>query len=338
MSDLRPPPSALGPPPSDFRPQISELRLPPSKMNYVLITPARNEEALIRKALDSVTAQTLPPLKWVIVDDGSTDRTAAIVEEYATQFPWIELVRRPQHLDRSFAGKVHAFNAGFARVQSLAFEVVGNLDADISFDPDYMAFLMERFSEDPQLGVAGTPFTQDGGYDSARDSFEGESYVAGGAQMFRAKCFADVGGYIPIRGGGVDWIAVMTARMKGWTVRSFREKRFHHYRTLGTADSSAMGAAYDYGRRAYTLGSSPVWHVVRCLYRMKQKPYILGGCALFAGYFWASLRRVKRLVNREMIRFHRREQMKKLHTILASVLRGKKVDRFSVGQTRMRES
>ena len=304
-----------------------------AKMNYVLITPARNEEGYIRKGLDSVTAQTLPPLRWVIVDDGSADRTADIVREYAQRFPWIQLVSRPQHVDRSFAGKVRAFNAGFEKVQSLGFDVVGNLDADISFESDYMEFLLLKFSEDSLLGVAGTPFTQDGGYDSARDSFEGESYVAGGVQMFRAKCFADVGGYVPLRGGGIDWIAVTTARMKGWKVQSFREKRFHHYRTLGTAERSAVGAAYEYGRRAYTLGSSPIWQSIRCLYRMKQKPYIVGGVALFVGYFWASLRRLKRPVNREMIRFYRREQMHRLAAILRSVLRFKRVDNFSVGQT-----
>ena len=303
-------------------------------MNYVLITPARNEEGYIRKGLDSVTAQTLPPLRWVIVDDGSTDRTADIVREYAQRFPWIQLVSRPQHVDRSFAGKVRAFNAGFEEVQSLGFDVVGNLDADISFESDYMEFLLRKFSEDPLLGVAGTPFTQDGGYDSARDSFEGESYVAGGVQMFRAKCFAEVGGYVPLRGGGIDWIAVTTARMKGWKVQSFREKRFHHYRTLGTAERSAVGAAYEYGRRAYTLGSSPIWQSIRCLYRMKQKPYIVGGVALFVGYFWASVRRLKRPVNREMIRFYRREQMHRLAAILRSVLRFKRIDSFSVGQTK----
>ena len=215
-------------------------------MNYVLITPARNEEQYVRKALDSVAAQTQLPVRWVIVDDGSTDRTAEIVRDYARRFPWIQLVQRSEHEDRSFAGKVRAFNAGFEQVQSLAFDVVGNLDADISFDPGYMEFLLRKFSEDPKLGVAGTPFTQDGGYDSARDSFEGESYVAGGVQMFRAKCFAEVGGYVPLRGGGIDWIAVTTARMKGWKVQSFREKRFHHYRTLGTAERSAVGAAYEH--------------------------------------------------------------------------------------------
>lgn len=299
-------------------------------MKYVLITPARNEEALIRKSLDSVTSQTLPPLRWVVVNDGSKDRTAEIVREYARKFPWIELVERPEHADRTFAGKVRAFNAGFERIQNLDYDVVGNLDADISFPPDYMEFLMKKFQENPELGVGGTPFTQDGGYDTAKDSFEGDNYVAGGVQLFRARCFKEIGGYIPVRGGGIDWIAVMTARMKGWKVRSFAEKRFHHYRALGTAEMSSLQADFDYGKRAYSLGSSPIWQVVRCLYRMKRRPYILAGMALGAGYFNSMLRRTPRPVTPEMIRFYRREQMQKLKLIFKTLFQFKKVDGFSL--------
>ena len=123
-------------------------------MKYVLITPARNEERFITKTLDSMVVQTLLPQRWVIVDDGSTDRTAELVQSYSRRFPWIELVQRVQRPDRSFAGKVHAFNIGFERVSSLPFAVMGNLDADLSFDPDYLEFLMQKFSDD--VGVGGS--------------------------------------------------------------------------------------------------------------------------------------------------------------------------------------
>jgi glycosyltransferase involved in cell wall biosynthesis len=298
-----------------------------AKIKYVLITPARNEEAFIQKTLDSMVAQTVLPERWVIVDDGSTDRTAAIVENYASRFPWIELIRRPQHLDRSFAGKVHAFNTGLERVQSLQFEVIGNLDADLSFEPDYLEFLIEKFSEDPKLGVAGTPFIEDG-YDSARDSFEGENHVAGGCQLFRRECFQEIGGYIPNRAGGIDWIAVTTARMKGWKTRSFAEKRFHHYRTLGTAGRSDAAASFSYGEKDYYLGGSPIWQLFRVAYRMTKRPILIDGLALFSGYCWAALRRMKRPVTPELMRFHRREQMKKLRAIFQTILRLKKVNSF----------
>jgi glycosyltransferase involved in cell wall biosynthesis len=302
-------------------------------MKYVLITPAQNEEAFITKTLDSVINQTALPERWVIVDDGSTDRTGEVVESYAKDHPWIELVRRPQRDDRNFAGKVHAVNAGLKRVERLQLDVMGNLDADVSFGPDYMEFLMRKFSEDPKLGVAGTPFTQDGDYDSSKDSFEGENYVAGPCQLFRYRCFQEIGGYVPNRAGGIDWIAVMTARMKGWKVRSFSEKRYHHHRTLGTAGKGPLQALFSYGEKDYYLGGSPIWQLFRVAYRMTKKPVFTGGFALFFGYCWAAMRRTKRAVTPDLMRFHRREQMRKLRAILRTLLRFKKVDSFRLRPT-----
>ena len=297
-------------------------------MKYVLITPAHNEEAFIEKTLASMVAQTRLPERWVIVDDGSTDRTAQIVESYVSRHRWIELFRRPARSDRSFAGKVHAFNAGLERVRTLEFEVIGNLDADLSFDPDYLQFLIGKFAADPRLGVAGTPFTEDDGYDTARDSFEGENHVAGGCQLFRRRCFEEVGGYIANPPGGIDWIAVTTARMKGWKVRSFSEKRFHHYRTLGTAGRGPLRALFSYGEKDYYLGGSPVWQLFRVAYRITKRPVLMGGLALLSGYIWAALRRVNRIVSPELMRFHRHEQMKKLRAIFSTLLRFEKVNSF----------
>ena len=280
-----------------------------------------------------MVVQTLLPERWVIVDDGSTDHTAEIVESYAKRHPWIELVRRVQDRDRNFASKAHAVNTGLGRISSLQFDIMGNLDADVSFESDYMEFLMRKFSEDPELGAAGTPFTQDGDYDSSKDSFEGENYVAGPCQLFRYRCFQEIGGYVPNPAGGLDWIAVMTARMKGWKVRAFPEKRFHHYRTLGTAGKGALRALFSYGEKDYYLGGSPVWQLFRVAYRMAKKPFVMGGLALLSGYIWASLRRVRRAVSPELMRFHRKEQMKKLRAILRTLLRFKKVDSFRLART-----
>lgn len=296
-------------------------------MKYVLITPSRNEEKFIQKTLDSMVAQTLLPVRWVIVDDGSTDRTGALADDYARRYPWIEVVHRSPQQDRSFAGKVHAFNAGFEKVRGLNYEVIGNLDSDLSFDADYLAFLMQKFAEDPQLGVAGTPFIENG-YDSAKDSFEGENHVAGGCQLFRRQCWEDVGGYVPNRAGGIDWVAVTTARMKGWKTRSFQEKRFNHYRPLGTAQRGVLASLFSYGEKDYYLGNSPIWEIFRFSYRMAKKPLLLGGLAVAAGYFFAALRRTKRAVSPELMRFHRAEQMKKLKTILGARFRLQKVDNF----------
>jgi glycosyltransferase involved in cell wall biosynthesis len=299
-------------------------------MRYILITSARNEEAFVEKTILSVAAQTILPEQWVIIDDGSTDKTGEIIDKYARKYRWIDPVHNPKRLERNFAAKAQAVNAALQRVKNLQFKVVGNLDADVSFEPDYMAFLLQKFATDPNLGVAGTPFTQPGGYDSTKDSFEGESYVAGPCQLFRRRCFEEIGGYVANRAGGVDWIAVMTARMKGWHVRSFVEKRFHHHRSMGTAERGGVSALFSYGEKDYYLGGSPIWQVFRTTYRIAKPPYVVGGLALLFGYSWAALRRVKRPVSNELMKFHRRDQMQKLRSILLTLITLKKVNNFQL--------
>jgi len=294
---------------------------------YVLITPARNEEDFIEKTLESMIQQTAPPIRWVIVDDGSSDRTAEIVERYAKSYPWIELVRHPQRKERNFAGKVNAFNEGFKRIQNLQFAFVGNLDADISFGPDHFEYLLKKLQGDKALGVVSTAYTQDD-WDSTKDSFEGQVSAAGACQLFRYGCFVDIGGYSASPAGGIDWIAVTTARMRGWKTRNYPERRFHHHRTMGTANRSEVGAAFAFGAKDYLLGGSPVWEVLRSAYRMTQRPIVIGGVALFLGYCWSAFRRVERPVSSEFMRFHRQEQMKKLRMIFGSLIRLRRVDKY----------
>jgi len=301
-------------------------------MSYVLITPARNEEKLIEKVIQSVTSQTIPPTKWVIVNDGSTDATASIVSRYLGKYEWMELLNLSANRERSFAAKVHAFNAGFKRIEDLDYKVIGNLDSDVSFEEDYLEFLLGKFEEDAELGVAGTVFREDG-YSSERDSFEGQNHVAGGCQLFRRRCFEQIGGYIPNKAGGIDWIAVTTARMMGWKTRSFREKYFFHYRSLGTAERSLLASAFSYGEKDYYLGGHPLWELFRVAYRAIKKPYLVGSIALFSGYLSAFLRRMERPVSKELMRFHRQEQMMKLKKILKSVLTFKRIDSFEVKPT-----
>jgi glycosyltransferase involved in cell wall biosynthesis len=296
---------------------------------YVLITPACNEEKFIEKTLQSVVQQTVLPVKWVIVNDGSTDATASIVSQYVEKYDWIELIDLPKRKGRNFAAKVHAFNAGKERLKDVSYEVIGNIDADVSLDADHFEFLMNKFRDDPELGVAGTIFKEHG-YNSAIDSFEGQNYVSGQVQMFRRQCFEEIGGYFPSKNGGIDWIAVTTARMIGWKTRSYREKSFFHHRVLGTADHGILGSHYAYGKKDYILGGHPLWEFCRCSYRMLSKPYVLAGAALFLGYTVAMLQRTERPVSDKLMRFHRREQMRKLKKVLVSVCRFKRIDSFEL--------
>jgi len=300
-----------------------------SHLPYVLITPARNEETFIENTIKSVINQTCLPVKWVIVDDGSEDATASIVAQYVSKHEWIEMLEMPQRRDRSFAAKVYAFNAGYQRVKDLNYDVIGNLDADVSLPQDYFEFLMDKFETHGTLGVAGTVFKEDG-YSSETDSFEGQNHVAGGCQLFRRRCFDEIGGYIANRAGGIDWIAVTTARMMGWKTRSFRERSFLHHRTLGTAERGVLASNFSYGEKDYYLGGHPLWEFFRVLYRATKKPLLVGGIALCLGYISAFLRRMKRPVSDELMRFHRKEQMLKLKAIFRSLFAFRRVNSFEV--------
>jgi glycosyltransferase involved in cell wall biosynthesis len=283
-----------------------------------LITAARNEEGLIGETIQSVLSQTALPDLWIIVSDGSTDRTDEIVSRYSTGHPWIELLRMPEHKDRNFAAKVHCFNLGYKKIRQRQFDIIGNLDADITFGPDYFEYLLGKFRTDPKLGVAGTPFIEGTGHYDYR--FANIGHVSGACQLFRRECFEQIGGYIPIKEGGIDWIAVTTARMKGWITRTYIERECVHHRKIGTGGSGRLSAIFKYGKKNYALGGHPVWQISRALFQITKKPYILGGMLLFSGYAWGFLTRMKRPLSPELLAFYRREQMTRLRKIVANVL------------------
>jgi biofilm PGA synthesis N-glycosyltransferase PgaC len=284
--------------------------------SYVLVTPGRNEARFIEMTIKSVVAQTVRPVRWIIVSDGSTDGTDEIVDRYVAQHDWIELVRQPERTERHFAGKVDAFNAGYARVQDLKYDVIGNLDADISFDdPDYFQFLMSKFSENPRLGVGGTSYRE--GDQTYPSGFTSIDDVFGACQMFRRECFEAIGGYQPVRTGGIDLIALLSARAKGWQTRTFVEKTCLHHRKAGRGQHAGICEGLLHaGRKDYLHGSHPGFQVFRSVYRMIDRPYVVGGVLTLVGYFWAMFRRVDRTVPDELIALRRSDQMQRLKRLL----------------------
>ncbi|HEY8037337.1 MAG TPA: glycosyltransferase family 2 protein [Methylobacter sp.] len=285
----------------------------PAKINntdhyqYVLITPARNEEAFIGQTIESVVAQTVLPAKWVIVSDGSTDRTDDIVKQYTAKYNWIQLVRMPERTERHFAGKVLAFNAGYEQVQGLKYDIVGSLDADISFDPEYFEFLLGQFARNTKLGVAGTPFRE--GTTQYDYRFSRKEHVSGACQLFRRECFESIGGYVPIKAGAIDLTAVVTARMKDWKTETFTDKFCLHHRKMGTAKANIVIATFKSGYGDYQMGVHPLWQIARSTYQMTRQPFILGGLLLLTGYFWAMFKRSPKPVSTEFVNFRRQEQM-----------------------------
>jgi len=278
---------------------------------YVLITPARDEARFIESTLRSVIAQTVRPLKWAVVSDGSTDGTDEIVSRYAAENPWIELVCMPQRSERHFAGKALAVRAGVERMQGLSYEVIASLDADISFEPDYFEYLLGKLLHDPRLGVVGTPYRDDTAevYDYRFVSID---HVSGACQVFRRSCFEEIGGYVLSKGGAIDTIATLTARSKGWKTRTFTERIGLHQRVIGTAENGPLKSRFILGKRDWMIGNSVLWELCRGLYQMTKRPVLLRGFAIVIGYLWAACSGVERPIPRELRAIRRKEQMNHL--------------------------
>jgi poly-beta-1,6-N-acetyl-D-glucosamine synthase len=286
-----------------------------SDLTYLLITPAKNEATFIELTIQSVVSQTVRPVQWIIIDDGSTDRTSEIVDRYAQKHDWIQLLQMPERQNRDFASKADCVNAAYAYAKHLQYDIVASLDADITFDQEYFAFLLQKFAEDPKLGLAGTPFSENGKTYDYR--FSSTHHVSGACQLFRRECFEGIGGYTPVKGGGIDVIAVLGARMKGWRTQTFTEKSCSHHRVMGSAQERRKTlAVFSAGQKDYRLGFHPVWEIFRSAYQMTRKPYLISGAVLFAGYCSAMLRRSPRSVTPELLNFQRQDQMRRLRKFL----------------------
>jgi poly-beta-1,6-N-acetyl-D-glucosamine synthase len=286
----------------------------PMNLRYVLITPARNEAQYIELTLRSMVAQTRKPLKWVIVSDGSTDGTDEIVRRYTALHPWIDLLRMPERQERHFSGKVHAFQAGYLHLAGLEFDVIGNLDGDVSFGPDHFKYLIGQMAENSALGVAGAPFRE--GTFQYDYRFSNVENVWGGCQLFRRKCFEDIGGYTPLKGGCIDHVAVLSARLHGWETRTFIESVCLHHRQMGTALNGGIKARFKLGVKDYSVGNHPLWQLARSFYQMTKPPLLVGGLALGWGYALSYMKREKPVVPKELVTFVRQEQMQRLRKFI----------------------
>ncbi|HEY5705678.1 MAG TPA: glycosyltransferase family A protein [Terrimicrobiaceae bacterium] len=281
---------------------------------FVIITPAHNEEEFIANTIESMLSQTMRPLRWVIVNDGSIDGTRTVVERFLTH-SFIRLVNIERREGRHFGMKAEAFRRGLLELNDISYDYIGNLDADISLRPDYFESILNEFERDRSLGLAGgivytkmgeTFVTQDKTLDS----------VGGAVQLFRRSCFEQVGGYISLEFGGIDAAAEITARMKGWRVRKFLNCRVYEHRRTGTASAHPFAARVKEGRRFHSLGYGVLFYFLRCLYRAKDRPLFLGSAAAFYGFLESIFRGRPIVLPREVVQYLREEQRQKLRAIL----------------------
>lgn len=282
---------------------------------YILVTAARNEAAHITQTLRSVTAQTRPPQRWIIVSDGSTDETDEIVRGFVNQFPYIELLRVEADGERNFGSKAVAVNAGYKKISDIKHAYVGILDADVSFDADYYEQVIRRFENNSRLGIAGGVLFDIVAGKPVRQMTDPEWSVSGPVQMFRRECWCAIGGYLPIR-GGIDAAAEFMARMHGWTVRAFPELRVVHHRETGREKHSLAGFFFHTGLEDHHLGYHPLFFLAKSVRRFRCRPVMIGGLLMLFGYAWAMLSRKPIRVPDDVIRYLRREQMGRLRARL----------------------
>ena len=283
-------------------------------MNYVLITPVRNEEATIAITIDSVIRQTIRPTEWIIVSDQSTDRTNDIIKSYALHHPFIRYLLIEKCSGRGFGSVVFATETGIHALKTEAYDYIGFLDGDIKFQERYYEEILLRFSTDHQLGIAGG-LVIDLDHSNQKPNRQSLSEVAGAVQFFSRECFLSLGGLVALPEGGWDAITCFQARMNGFKTRTFPELKVDHLKPRNIAEGNLFRRTLQLGVREYALGNHPLFEIVKCAYRSLNSPFFLDGILRFLGYARCYLNRKKRVISPEIIQFIRQEQITRLARI-----------------------
>lgn len=281
---------------------------------YAVITPAHNEAAHLAETIRSVLAQTTLPQLWLIVDDGSTDQTACVVEQYAQHQQWICLLRRKRDpAETYFGSNVHAIMDGWRLIHKEPFDFLAILDADITLPSNYYAEILARFDCNPKLGIASGVYENLIGDRLVRHLNDRRS-TPKAIQVFRRACFEQICGYLPLAHGGEDVCACVMAQMRGWKTWSYPDLKAIHRRPTGTGGSAgALRASYQEGIREYHLATHPLFMVVKSLRRCcLEPPLVLGGVVRLLGYVRCYLRREPRKLAPAIVRYIRREQLLRL--------------------------
>lgn len=255
-----------------------------------IVAPVRDEAKLIRLTLDSLVRQTVQPVECLFVDDGSTDDTYDIIQSYSAQYPFIRVVKRG---DRGFrkvgGGVVAAFKFGVSQIQHQEYAYIAKLDGDMSFGPKYLEKMFAQFSGNPRLAcVSGKVFRPEG--DELIEEQIIDEHVAGQFKLYRREAFEEIGGFVEeVMWDGID---VHMSRMKGWETKSFydNEAVLHHHRLMGSSDKNVYKGRLRWGRGIWFMGYHPLYAVASGCFRMREKPFVIGGLLIIAGYLGAAFR------------------------------------------------
>jgi len=288
---------------------------------YVIHTVAYNEERQIDQTIQGVLQQSVLPMRWVIVSDGSTDQTDWIIKKHSRQYSWIEFARLEKK--RRVCYRVSNASLAYANGMALArrllaktdYDFIANLDADIRLPPDYFEKVIDKTIEDPTLGITGG-----GAYSVLEDGtilhggFIQPDFVGGPVQLFRKQCLEDINGYQPF--DHADVVAVFMAKMKGWKVRCYPDIQALHLDQPRFSVREKIPTCFRLGKIDYSLGGIPLFVFGRSVLRMFKPPFILAGLSMLAGYSWAAIRHEKRSLPKDLIDFMRIDQKQKIKSYL----------------------
>lgn len=284
----------------------------PEAPYLAVVTPVRNEEARFAETVRSVVDQQLRPTRWIIVDDGSTDDTGKFADEAASSHPWITVVHRADRGHRKQGGGVvEAFYDGYRLLEGEPWEFLGKLDGDLAFEPDYFAKCLARFEADPKLGIGGGSVwsrTETGGlYNDGKG--DPRFHVRGATKIYRRATWDAIGGLL--QATGWDTLDEVKANMLGWRTYTFADRRTIQLKTTGAADGTWKNW-FKNGVANYMVGYHPLFMGVKCARRLFERPFLVVGCALWAGFLSGYLRRLPRGIDRDVIGYLRQQQLNRL--------------------------
>jgi poly-beta-1,6-N-acetyl-D-glucosamine synthase len=280
---------------------------------YVLVTPTRDEEKTIGKTIDSVVNQTILPAEWVIVSDGSTDRTDSLVQEAQIDHPWIRLVQLPPRPERCFGAVAKATKIAVETLSVTDYGYIGLLDSDIHFEPCYFESVIREFELNARLGLAG-------GWVLDADENphilpENLLDVPGAVQFFRRDCFESLREIHAIPEGGWDMLTCAEARMNGYETALLTDLKVDHLKPRNIAHGGVVRRRWQCGVRDYVLGYHPVFETLKCIGRLREHPFLISAACWWLGYMAAAISRKERRIPSDLLAHIRREQLLRLKHI-----------------------
>ncbi len=279
-------------------------------MKTLIITPFLNEDAVLRELIESFIAQSNPITRWVLVDDGSTDKSVEIIKEYLEKYDWIRLVQLNHNQKRSIGAKIiNAFNSGLATENPADYNIIMKIDADLVLPSNYVQEITKEFEENPRLGLCGgvCGLVVDG--EIKLEQKTNLDHVRGALKAYRLDCFKEIGGLVNKMGW--DSVDEYKTRFANWEVKVLPNLMVAHLKETNIKTGHAK-ASFKNGIMLYTIRFDFPLLMTNVLKRLFWKPYIIQGLAIFAGYFYALFTREERIINPQLGTFIRSYRYSKI--------------------------